>query len=60
MTKAPQCLICERTSGVQFAIFSPRFQPFGSVCAECEADRTVTLATVDMARRIRAAAEVAK
>ena len=59
VAKGPQCLICQRTSGVQFAVIAPRFQPFGSVCVDCEADDRLRLATVDMARRIRAAAEVA-
>lgn len=33
----PQCVFCQRTgSGVQFAIFNPRFKPFGTACDECE------------------------
>lgn len=48
--EAPRCLICERKSGVQFAIFNPKFMPFGSVCIECEAEPMVTLAAVEMSR----------
>lgn len=34
---APQCVFCKRTGGgVQFVIFNPRFQPFGTACDECE------------------------
>ena len=33
---APECVFCHRSSGVQFAIFNPRFQPFGTACVECE------------------------
>ena len=33
----PTCVFCGRSgSGVQFAIFSPRFQPFGTACVACE------------------------
>ena len=34
----PRCVFCGRSgSGVQFAIFSPRFAPFGTACTACEA-----------------------
>lgn len=33
---APKCVFCHRSSGVQFAIFNPRFQPFGTACVEYE------------------------
>jgi len=33
---APECVFCHRSSGVQFAIFTPRFEPFGTACVECE------------------------
>ena len=40
-TKAPSrptCVFCKRSgTGVTFAIFNPRFQPFGTACTECEA-----------------------
>lgn len=32
------CAFCGRSgSGVQFQIFTPRFEPFGTACVECEA-----------------------
>jgi hypothetical protein len=34
---APICVFCGRSSGAQFAIFNPRFQPFGTACTDCEA-----------------------
>ncbi len=35
---APTCVFCKRTgNGVQFAIFTPRFKPFGTACTDCEA-----------------------
>lgn len=35
---APVCVFCKRSgAGVQFAIFNPRFTPFGTACADCEA-----------------------
>lgn len=35
---APVCTFCKRSgAGVQFAIFSPRFHPFGTACTDCEA-----------------------
>lgn len=33
---APVCVFCHRSAGVQFAIFNPRFAPFGTACVECE------------------------
>ena len=34
----PTCAFCKRSgSGITFAMFSPRFQPFGTACTECEA-----------------------
>jgi hypothetical protein len=33
---APCCVFCGRSRGVQFVIFNPRFQPFGTACVECE------------------------
>lgn len=34
---APMCRICGRTgAGVTFAIFNPRFPPFGTACTDCE------------------------
>lgn len=30
------CVFCGRSHGAQFAIFSPRFQPFGTACTDCE------------------------
>ena len=36
---APTCAFCSRTGdGVQFAIFNPRFKPFGTACVDCERD----------------------
>jgi hypothetical protein len=35
--RVPRCVFCGRDSGVQFAIFNPRFPPFGTACVECEA-----------------------
>lgn len=32
----PTCVFCHRSDGVQFAIFTPRFKPFGTACVECE------------------------
>jgi hypothetical protein len=35
----PVCVFCKRSgAGVTFAIFSPRFPPFGTACVECERD----------------------
>lgn len=34
---APRCVFCNRDENVQFQIFSPRFEPFGTACVECEA-----------------------
>lgn len=36
-SSAPTCVFCHRAQGVQFAIFNPRFAPFGTACVECEA-----------------------
>lgn len=36
---APVCVICGESQGVQFAIFNPRFQPFGTACVACEGVR---------------------
>ena len=37
-SSAPTCAFCGRSgSGVQFAIFNPRFKPFGTACTDCEA-----------------------
>lgn len=33
---APTCIFCGKSSGVQFAIFNPKFPPFGTACVECE------------------------
>lgn len=34
----PVCVFCKRGGfGIQFAIFSPRFPPFGTACTDCEA-----------------------
>ena len=34
---APVCVFCQRSgAGVLFDIFSPRFQPFGTACTDCE------------------------
>ena len=34
---APRCVFCGRSgSGVTFAIFNPRFKPFGTACTDCE------------------------
>lgn len=33
---APTCVFCQRSSGVQFAMFNPRFAPFGTACVACE------------------------
>lgn len=34
----PECVFCGRSgTGVQFAIFNPRFKPFGTACTDCEA-----------------------
>lgn len=33
----PVCVFCKRSgTGVQFAVFNPRFQPFGTACVDCE------------------------
>ena len=33
------CVFCKRSgSGVAFAIFAPRFKPFGTACVQCETD----------------------
>lgn len=32
----PTCVFCKRSTDVQFAMFSPRFPPFGTACVECE------------------------
>jgi len=38
-SSAPVCVFCRRSgAGVQFAIFNPRFQPFGTACVDCERD----------------------
>jgi len=37
-TDAPICGLCKRSGdGIQFQIFTPRFQPFGTACVDCEA-----------------------
>ena len=33
----PICCFCGGSHNTQFAIFNPRFQPFGTACVECEA-----------------------
>ncbi len=33
---APVCVFCGGSSGCQFAIFNPKFPPFGTACVECE------------------------
>jgi len=52
---APECVFCHRSSGVQFAIFNPRFQPFGTACVECE--RTLpagtTIPVAEQAQEVR-------
>lgn len=36
---APVCVFCKRSgAGVTFAIFAPRFEPFGTACTDCERD----------------------
>jgi len=36
-SSAPVCAFCGRSgNGVLFAIFNPRFKPFGSACVDCE------------------------
>jgi hypothetical protein len=35
-SSAPCCVFCGKSSGVQFTIFYPKFQPFGTACVECE------------------------
>jgi hypothetical protein len=33
----PCCVFCGgHGSGVQFAMFTPRFKPFGTACVQCE------------------------
>jgi hypothetical protein len=33
----PTCVFCGGSgSGVEFVIFCPRFQPFGTACVKCE------------------------
>lgn len=33
----PTCVFCGRSgAGVQFLIFNPRFEPFGTACVDCE------------------------
>ena len=34
---APVCVFCGASHGAQFAIFAPRFKPFGTACVACEA-----------------------
>jgi hypothetical protein len=36
-TTRPRCVFCKRDVGVTFAIFNPRFKPFGTACTDCEA-----------------------
>lgn len=37
-TSKPVCRFCGKSgNGVQFAMFNPRFKPFGTACVECEA-----------------------
>ena len=34
----PVCRFCGKSgNGVLFAIFNPRFKPFGTACVDCEA-----------------------
>lgn len=36
---APVCVFCKRSgAGVTFAIYNPRFAPFGTACTDCERD----------------------
>lgn len=36
-SSAPTCVFCHQSgNGVQFAIFNPRFKPFGTACVACE------------------------
>ena len=50
---APTCIFCGRNgNGVQFAIFTPRFKPFGTACTECEA--TLPLETTIPAKEVEA------
>lgn len=35
-SSGPRCIFCGGTSGVQFQMFTPRFQPFGTACVPCE------------------------
>jgi len=35
--KAPTCVFCGASEGAQFAVFTPRFKPFGTACVKCEA-----------------------
>lgn len=36
-SSAPVCTFCKRSgAGVRFAIFNPRFKPFGTACTDCE------------------------
>lgn len=52
---APVCAFCKRSdAGVQFAIFNPRFKPFGTACTDCEA-----LVSVPNLRQLRAEAVAA-
>jgi len=37
VTSAPTCAFCGRSRGVQFNTFTPRFEPFGTACVDCEA-----------------------
>jgi len=32
----PTCVFCGRSYGVTFAMFTPRFKPFGTACTDCE------------------------
>ena len=34
-SSGPCCIFCKSGAG-QFNIFTPRFQPFGTACVECE------------------------
>jgi hypothetical protein len=38
MKGVPVCAFCRRSYGVTFAMFSPRFPPFGTACSDCERD----------------------
>ena len=40
----PVCVLCGASHNAHFAMFPPRFKPFGTACVECE--KTLPAGTV--------------